>query len=387
MKFGKLLISEFPLDPKALSVNHGSKGLPPNIVFDQYVKTIKEDFSFPDKFFFQTQADYYDEATEELAKIVGTSSKNLAIVRNATIGVNAVLNSIKWSKGDKIVISTVTYGSLKNAVKYLGEKFELEIIILDLDLEKGNDFILEEFASALKKDVKLCLFDMISSLPAYKFPYVELTKLCKKYNTISVNDAAHGIGLEQFSLDEFKPDFCVSNLHKWYFLPRGSAFLYVDPKYQKMTHPSPISLIPNDMDSEEIFYLRFKWGASDNLAALSCVKTAREYIESLGGQEKIWSYTRGLRDKVDDWLCERWGTKLYGNTCNQMSNVIVPLKFLFTLDQLSNMRIELLNKGCSLFLWQYRDTCFVRLSFQVYNEFEEYVKAIELFEEIVQRTK
>lgn len=387
MSFGKQLKSEFPLAPGALPLNHGSKGLPPNVVYKKFLDTIEEDMYFPDKFYFESQSKYYDEAVQELAGIVGTSYKNLAIIKNATSGVNVALNSINWSKGDKVLMSSASYGSCKNAVLYLSEKYGLEVIELDLDLQKGDEYILQQYEAALKTGVKLCLYDMASSIPAYMFPYLELTKLCKKYNTISLNDGAHGIGLEPLSLDDYKPDFYVSNLHKWYFVPRGTSFLYVDPKFHKSVQPSPISSVSPSDDDDEIFYKRFKNGASDNLATLCCVKPAKQFRESLGGDDKIWSYTKDLRDDVNKWLCDRWETELYGNVCNQMSNIVVPLKFLFSADQLLDLRSELFKSHCSMFLCIYKGNCIVRLSFQVYNEFEDYVKAIEILERAIQSLK
>ena len=44
-------------------------------------------------------------------------------------------------------------------------------------------------------------------------------------------DGAHSPGSIELNLEELNADFYVGNLHKWVSAPRGSGFLWVNPKH------------------------------------------------------------------------------------------------------------------------------------------------------------
>ncbi len=54
-------------------------------------------------------------------------------------------------------------------------------------------------------------------------------------------DGAHALGQLDLDLDRMRPDYYVSNAHKWLSAPKGSAFMYVDRKHQQSTRPLVIS--------------------------------------------------------------------------------------------------------------------------------------------------
>lgn len=215
INFGKKYRSQFPISTSVVPINHGSYGLPPNVVVEEFTRSMANDLLFPDKYMQVTQLQEYTNAIKQVSGIVGTSYTNLAIITNATSGINIVFRSMKWRKGDKVVITSVVYDSCEHVLQFMKELYGIEIIKVELDLEKGDSYMLEQFEQQFSKGVSVCMFDMVSSMPAYLFPFQQLTKLCKKYGVVSVIDAAHGVGLVPFAIDLFKPDYLVSNLHKW----------------------------------------------------------------------------------------------------------------------------------------------------------------------------
>lgn len=62
--------------------------------------------------------------------------------------------------------------------------------------------------------VKACVFETITSVPAARFPFHEITRICRERSIYSVIDGAHGVGQIPLDLGALDPDFFVSNCHK-----------------------------------------------------------------------------------------------------------------------------------------------------------------------------
>lgn len=91
----------------------------------------------------------------------------------------------------------------------------------------------------------VAVIDSIVSNPGVLLPWKELVKVCEEEGIWSVIDAAHSVGQEvkfplcslriltltgfkpNIALNEAKPDFWVSNCHKWLYAKRSCAILYV----------------------------------------------------------------------------------------------------------------------------------------------------------------
>ncbi|OJA21473.1 hypothetical protein AZE42_13837 [Rhizopogon vesiculosus] len=104
-----------------------------------------------------------------------------------------------------------------------------------------------------------------------------MVAICKDAGVWSVVDAAHSIGQEvNLNLSEAKPDFWISNCHKWLFAKRGCAVLYV-PKRNQHIIKSPIPTPHNyhspqdeDYKGPQDFARLFEWtGTIDYVPLLS----------------------------------------------------------------------------------------------------------------------
>ena len=54
-------------------------------------------------------------------------------------------------------------------------------------------------------------------------------------------DGAHALGSLPLDLRSLQPDYYVSNAHKWFCCPKGSAFMYVSKELQDSTRPLILS--------------------------------------------------------------------------------------------------------------------------------------------------
>lgn len=405
--FGKQFREKYftKLDPNVVNVNHGSFGLTPDPIFDSYIRNIEQQSLFPEKVIRYNYRDDYINALKLVARkeLLNCDYHDLALLENATLAVNTVLRSYPFAKGDKFVISSTTYKACANTIAFLKNRIGIEVIVIELNFPLTNAEILEKFEREFRKSSpRLCLFDTVSSLPSVRFPFEQITKLCKEFGVLSLVDGAHGIGLIELSLEDLKPDFFVTNLHKWLFVERGCAALYVDPKYQRKVHSIPISFSYLDddtpLETEELNNMRFidtfQYTGTTNKPNIPTIGEAIQFRKDVcGGETAIRKYCRGLSYQVAElftkniWLDTTYLNNEEDSAITAMVCIEVPIEKYAKEDF---DRSDL--KECLLYLEQRicnkhntftpfcinNEKVYVRFSCQVYNDIEDYVYAGEI---------
>lgn len=326
------------LEAGVVPVNHGSFGLSPQVVMDEYFRYLRHDFLFPDRYARFELDDEYVKGLQALSPLLNTDYRNLAIQNNATSAVNTILRSFPFKKGDKVVYPNTGYLNCVNTIQFLKNYIGIEPVIVDLTYPEEDKDVVRKFEEAFAKGgVRLALFDVVTSIPGVLTPFEELVALCKKYGVVSLVDGAHSLGLLPIDLTSLQPDFYVSNLHKWLFVPRGCSVLYVAPQHHRLIQPLPINRAspdPNVELSEEeelnLLILKFAFSGTSTYASVLTIPVAIKFRnEVCGGEDAIRKYTSLLAVEVGKAIASRWGTEVMENSTRTLTtslvNVEVPL--------------------------------------------------------------
>lgn len=386
-------------------VNHGSFGLTPQVVMDKYYMECERDLASPDKFIKTEQPKEYLEVIKQLGKFLNCPYSNLALVTNATTGVNTVLRSFPFAKGDIIAMPSTTYGACANTVKFLTSIMDIKFVLVELKMPMLPDEIVEAFRKTFKEHkVKLALFDTVVSMPGTRLPFVELTRLCTEYNVLSLIDGAHSVGLIPIDLSEIQPDFYTSNLHKWLYVPRPCAVLYVASKHFRDIQSLPIShsyVPPNaTLSAEEeanLLVSKFTFTGSVLFAGISCISAALDFRKNVcGGEEAISKYCLDLARQVGELALRKWpGATLVENKEKSLTTAMVtlfyPLEKHSKSFDLSNIQLaqHLIRSITNTQIEKYNTfvpfdvhagKLIARFSCQVYNEISDYEHACDAAE-------
>ena len=107
-------------------------------------------------------------------------------------------------------------------------------------------------------------------------------------------DGAHAIGQIPLDLAALRPDWYVSNAHKWLFAPKGTAFLYASRNAAPKTRPNVVSHFIAMGFPASFDYA----GTRDNSGWLS-VPAALRFFEGLGA-DAMRAYQKHLLELCDD---------------------------------------------------------------------------------------
>ncbi|GJC94677.1 aminotransferase family protein [Colletotrichum higginsianum] len=350
--FGKPMLKEFLIDPAYHNMNHGSFGTIP-----RHIQTILRSYqdkaeARPDPFIRWEYHTYLKESRQAVADLINAPVDCTVFVPNATVGINTVLRNLIWAPDglDEILYFSTVYGGCAKTIDYIVDTrlglVSSRSIPLTYPLE--DDEVVALFRDAVAqshaegKRPKICLFDVVSSLPGIRFPFEAITAACRELGILSLVDGAQGVGMVPLDIAALDPDFFISNCHKWTFTPRASAVFYVPERNHHLvpsTIPTSHGYVPRTgvqrhnplpPSGEPPFVTRFGFVATFDNSPNLCVKHSIEWRKSIGGEDKIMEYLWALAKNGGKKAAAILGTFILDNksetlTRCAMVNVALPI--------------------------------------------------------------
>ncbi|KAK2746792.1 hypothetical protein FQN57_002834 [Myotisia sp. PD_48] len=346
--FGHSRLDEFPLDPKYKNLNHGSFGTFPKSVLDKFRSYQDEYEGSPDTFLRYKHPPLLRESREQVAKIINAPTESVVYVKNATTGVCTILTNLEYQPGDIIIYFSGVYGAVEKTLTYLAETTPLRARKVEYTFPISHAEIVQKFEELVRKvreeeklNVKLAVFDIVSSQPGVRAPFEKLVQVCKREGILSCIDGAHGIGHVPLDMSALDPDFFVSNCHKWLYTPRGCSVFYVPVRNQHLirttlptshgfvpipgilssdpnstTKPTASSgkvtnVLPTSGFPQSAFELLFEFVATNDDLPYLCVPMAIKYRqEACGGEAAIMKYCEDLAWEAGNAAAAILGTEV-----------------------------------------------------------------------------
>lgn len=248
-----------------------------------------------------------------------------------------MIRNLIFQPGDVILTFANVYPAFANTFDYLSKTTPLEMHKIGYVDPVSDDYICSVFESAISslrsqgKAPKAALFDTISSFPAVRMPFERLTSLCKTHSMLSIIDGAHSVGQIALDLPELDADFFVSNLHKWLYVPRGCAVMYVPER----NHHLLKTTLPTGFHYGDPFAKNFADTATMDNSPFLCVPAAIEWRirvlwKEKRGEEAVMGYLLHLSREGGRLVAMIFGTEVMENgeetlgACS-MTNIRLPL--------------------------------------------------------------
>ncbi len=168
-----------------------------------------------------------ETARKSIAKQFKANAKEIIFTSGGTEANNFVLlNAVENLKVTRIITTSIEHSSVLNTVKFLKEKFSIEVIYLPLN--EFGEFNFSELESALADSEAHTLVSlmMINNEIGNVLSVAKVASLCEKYDALFHSDTVQAIGLYAIDLGAVKIDFMTASAHKFHG-PKGVGFLYV----------------------------------------------------------------------------------------------------------------------------------------------------------------
>ncbi len=371
------------LDPGVVFLNHGSFGATPRSVLEEQSELRARIERQPVRFFIRELEGLLDDVRETLGRFLGAAPEDLALVPNATTGVNTVLRALNFQPGDELLTTTHAYNACSNALAYVANRAGARVVTADVPFPvDGPETVVDAVISAVTERTRLVLLDHITSPTGVVFPVERLVAELQGRGVDVLVDGAHAPGMLPLHLDALGAAYYTGNCHKWLCAPKGAAFLHIRRDRQDRIHPLVISHGRNAPRTDRSrFRLEFDWGGTDDPTAWLCVPSALRVLEGLtpGGWPDVMARNHALVVAGRRLLCAALNVAapcpegmLGSLAAVRLPDGEGPPRSFLTTEPLQDLLLEENFIEVPIFAWPAAPRRWLRISAQLYNSTEQY---------------
>ena len=364
-EYGRALRPLWALAEDMVFLNHGAYGATPRELFARQNEWRLRMEAQPARFFMNELPGLIRDAAAGLAAFVGSAPERTALLENATSGVNAVLRSLPFAPGDRIVTTDHVYGAVRNTLRFVAGRSGATVVEVPVPMPlRSAAAVTGAIEDALDDRTRLVVVDHIASPSALVFPVADIVRRCRARGIPVLVDGAHAPGHIDLDVDSIGADWYVANAHKWLCAPKGAAFLAAAAHAPEI-HPTTISHAYGQGLAAEFG----KIGTRDPSPWL-CIPDAIDLHRRLGGRA-LRERNRALARSAGAALANALETELGGpaDCFGAMVTVRMPCDFEVTWEIAGRIRdrmwrdhrVEVLIAAVAGHLW-------LRLSVYAYND-------------------
>ena len=225
----------FHLDPDVCFLNHGSFGATPKAVFADYQRWQWELERQPVEFLARRLDGLLAEARAALGGFIGARPEELALVQNATTGVNVIARSLRLAPGDEVLATDLEYGACDLTWEHWCGRSRARYVRQPLDLA---DPVASLFGAAGER-TRAVFVSHVTSRTALVLPVAEICAEARRRGMLAIIDGAHAPAQVPLDLGVLGADLYAGNCHKWLCAPKGSGFLWASEEHHEWLE-SPI---------------------------------------------------------------------------------------------------------------------------------------------------
>lgn len=221
----------FALDPTVANFNNGGCCPSPRIVQDAFRRQLEYSNQAPSYYMWRHLEPEIEGIRNRLAKTFGCEPDELAITRNASEALEAVLFGLHLSPGDEVLATTQDYPRMIAALKQRERREGIKLNQIEVPAApQSHKELIDAYERRLTPKTKLILVSQVVFMTGQIYPVREIVKLGEKHGIPVVVDGAHAFAQFPFTNKDLQCEFYGCSLHKWLMAPIGTGFLYIAKK-------------------------------------------------------------------------------------------------------------------------------------------------------------
>ena len=194
------------------------------------IARMKKDF---EKNFERMYADFDEEAylaefRKRAASLIGAKREETAFVTSTTAGISLFANSVKWERGDNIVLADVEYPSNILPWVKIANANGVRIKVVE---SKDGLVPIDSVEKAVDRKTRVLPISLVEFASGQRFDVKHLSEICERTGTLLFLDAIQALGAIKVDVETADIAGISAGGYKWLCGPLGSGVLYVSSKH------------------------------------------------------------------------------------------------------------------------------------------------------------
>ena len=296
---------QFVIPSDEVYLNNGTVGSCPwpvlRAVFDGYLETEKMAQDDPEDYPIWGYGPW-NEFRDPLAKFIGCSRDELALVRNATEANSYIASGIDLKAGDEVLISDQEHPGGEQPWNLRAKRYGIVVKKFTLPLPPASaSDVLNCVDAAITQRTRVLFISHITTTTGVVLPVKEISALARAKGILSAVDGAHVVGMMRVDVRDMGCDLYTASPHKWLQAPKGTGFLYVrDEVIDRIWN----TIATSGWDDPKLRAERFQRIGSSNVPALWGLRAAIAFADSIG-MDRIEKRHRALADNLLQEMVKR----------------------------------------------------------------------------------
>ena len=238
----------------------------------------------------------FKAAQAAIARQMGCAPGEIAVTRSGADALQMLICNYKPLKpGDAVIHCDLDYDAMIAAMSWLGSHRGAKVVTFAMPEPATTANILAAYEDVLKKtpEARLLLVTQISNRTGLVTPVREIVAMARARGVDTIVDAAHGVALLDFQIEDLGADFVGWSVHKWTSAPLGTGAMYI-----RKSRLADIDIAFGSTVPADDIYARVPPGTV-NFPGVATIPTAVDFHFAVGAAAKE-KHMRALRDRWVD---------------------------------------------------------------------------------------
>ncbi len=182
---------------------------------------------------FEENARIVEKVRSEFASFINASAAEVSFQTNASTSISNVVRSIKFRRGDNVIIDDLGFPSDTYPVLGLRKK---GVEVRMLRNEEGY-VSSEEYERTTDERTRLIVVSLVSWINGMRADVEAIGKLAEAHGSYLLVDATHGAGYLKIDVAKWKAHFIATSNYKWLLSPFGASEFYISKRVLEEFEP------------------------------------------------------------------------------------------------------------------------------------------------------
>ncbi|MEP7381737.1 MAG: aminotransferase class V-fold PLP-dependent enzyme [Gemmatimonadota bacterium] len=260
-----------------LDFDNANAGAVPASVVSSYVRHVRDLNGAPNVFY--PRLNNYMETYDRLAALLDTTTDEIALLPNATTGLNSVLRGFPLQPGDEVLVTNHEYPDMVETLALRARRDGIVVRTVAVpDLEENALRLVDAMERTITPRTKLMLVSHTSAWTGEVLPVKEVCTAARARGVAVLVDAAQSLGYLDVTCNRWGCDFMAASLHKGMGAPLATGVLVMRKEWIGQVEP----LHPPTWDTSKYPIDQYAWTGTANVAATAAIADAIAVQQQIG---------------------------------------------------------------------------------------------------------